>query len=264
MAAARESSDVRRPGRPRTPVPREVLVGAAVGVFADYGYGAASLDRIAEESGIRKSSLLHRFGTKEALYVEALTTVLGALGAMVSGAATGEEGFAGRLDRLSALITDYFFAEPRAARLLFREVMDRGPLFSGERGAVFEQVLGDAAAFIEAGGAAGEFDTADAADTVMSVVGIHLTYFALHTLSEQARGEPIFTIHTRPWSIAALTCRPNSVTNASAGWGVATSRVSASAAANERWRQVGARRTCISGPRDKSASQVSARVAPAT
>ena len=134
MAAARESSDVRRPGRPRTPVPREVLVGAAVGVFADYGYGAASLDRIAEESGIRKSSLLHRFGTKEALYVEALTTVLGALGAMVSGAATGEEGFAGRLDRLSALITDYFFAEPRAARLLFREVMDRGPLFSGERG----------------------------------------------------------------------------------------------------------------------------------
>ena len=172
-------------------------MGVAVGVFADHGYGAASLDRIAEEAGIRKSSLLHRFGTKEALYVEALTTVLQVLGGMVSGAATGEEGFSRRLDRLSALITDYFFSEPCAARLLLREVMDRGPLFAGPGGGVFERVLGEATAFIEAGVVAGEFDTADAADTVMSVAGIHLTYFAVHTLSEQVRGEPIFTASAR-------------------------------------------------------------------
>jgi len=197
MAARRESSDRRRAGRPRNPVPREDLIAAAVGVFADHGYSAASLDRIAEQSGIRKSSLLHRFGTKEALYLETLSTVLGQLGGMVARAATGEESFPDRLDLLSALITDYFFDEPRAARLLFREVMDQGPLFSGEGAAVFEHVLGTAISFLEAGVAAGQFNTADAADTVMSIVGIHLTYFAVHKLSEQVRGEPIFTAAAR-------------------------------------------------------------------
>ena len=82
---------------------REVLLSAAVSAFADHGYAAASLDRIAAETGIRKSSLLHRFGSKEALYLEALTIVLGNLDELVQEAAESTEDFAERLDRLSRL-----------------------------------------------------------------------------------------------------------------------------------------------------------------
>ena len=193
----RGSSRKRRAGRPRNPVSRETLLSAAVTAFADYGYMAASLDRIASETGIRKSSLLHRFGSKEALYLEALTVVLGNLDELVQEAAESTEDFAERLDRLSRLITDYLTGEPRAARLLFREVMDRGPFFSGAGGPVFLHVLNTAVSFVEAGVGAGEFRTADAADTVMSIVGIHLSYFAIHELSERVRGEPVFTVQAR-------------------------------------------------------------------
>jgi len=187
----------RRAGRPRNPVPRDVLLSAAVTAFADHGYTAASLDRIAEETGIRKSSLLHRFGSKEALYLEALAAVLGNLAELVQEAAESTEDFPERLDRLSRLITDYLTGEPRAARLLFREVMDRGPFFSGTGGPLFLHVLNTAVSFVEAGVSAGQFQTSDASDTVMSVVGIHLTYFAIHELTEQLREEPVFTVQAR-------------------------------------------------------------------
>jgi len=197
VAPSKKAPKQRRAGRPRNPVPRDVLLSAAVTAFADQGYAAASLDRIADDAGIRKSSLLHRFGSKEALYLESLSTVLGRIGEMVAAAAAGSGSFPDRLDDLSALITDYFVDEHRAARLLFREVMDRGPFFSGEGAQLFDLVLGTAVAFVEAGVAANEFDTADPADTVMSITGVHLTYFAVHELSEQVRGEPIFTEEAR-------------------------------------------------------------------
>jgi AcrR family transcriptional regulator len=161
--------------------------------FADAGYAAASLGRIAEACGIRKSSLLHRFGSKETLYLEALSTVLGRLGGMVAEAASGPGDFVDRLDRLSIVITDYLFEEPRAAALLYREVMDRGPFFVGAGGEVFRAILREAVTFLQAGIAAGELESTDPADTVMSICGLHLTYFAIQELSEAVRGEPVFT-----------------------------------------------------------------------
>tara|TARA_Y100001968_G_scaffold178614_2_gene163447 strand:+ start:307 stop:867 length:561 start_codon:yes stop_codon:yes gene_type:complete len=168
-----------------------------VTAFADRGYAASSLDRIAAETGIRKSSLLHRFGSKEVLYLEALTHVLGNLGELVQSAASGTEDFVGRLDRLSRLITDYLGDEPRAARLLFREAMDRGPFFSGPGGPLFLHVLRTAVSFIEEGVEAGAFSSSDPKDTVMSIVGLHLSYFAIHELSEQVLGAPVFEVQAR-------------------------------------------------------------------
>lgn len=202
MAAS--SKPARRAGRPRSPVPRETLIRAAVKAFADTGYAGASLDRIAEEAGIRKSSLLHRFGSKEALYLEALGTVLGSLGEMVADAARSAGSFGDRLDRLGAVISDYLSDEPRAARLLYREVMDRGPFFTGAGGLVFQQVLETAVSFLHAGTEEGTFDVPEPADAVISIVGIHLTYFATHELSEQVTGEEIFTAEARARRKAAV------------------------------------------------------------
>ncbi|MCP4873611.1 MAG: TetR/AcrR family transcriptional regulator [Proteobacteria bacterium] len=191
MAASTDTTP-RRAGRPRSPVPRETLISAAITAFANHGYAAASLDRIAEEAGIRKSSLLHRFGSKQALYLESLAAVLGNLGEMVATAATSDGSFVDRLDGLSSVITDYLSDEPRAARLLYREVMDLGPFFAGSGGDVYRQVLATAVAFVQAGSDSGVFDVGSASDTIISIVGVHLTYFATHELSEQVTGAPIF------------------------------------------------------------------------
>jgi AcrR family transcriptional regulator len=193
MKSTGKKTGRRRAGRPSNPVPREDLIRGAVTCFADLGYAASSLDRIADATGIRKSSLLHRFGSKEALYLEALSTVLGRLGEMVTDAGSGPEDFGTRLDRLSTVITEYLFEERCAATLLYREVMDRGPFFSGPGGEMFRGILRASAEFLQAGVAAGELDVEEPADTVMSICGIHLTYFAIHELSEAVRGGPIFT-----------------------------------------------------------------------
>ena len=123
----------RRPGRPSKKVPREQMLRAALQVFADEGYEGGSLERIARGVGIRKPSLLHRFGSKEALYLECVALVLGKLGALVGEAATGPKDPVARLDELSRTITRYLGEEPCAARLLLREAMDRGPLYRKHR-----------------------------------------------------------------------------------------------------------------------------------
>ncbi len=153
-------------------------------MFADHGYAGARLDDIADGAGIRKSSLLHRFGSKQTLYLEAVAWILGDLGSMVDEAASSDAGFTDRLDRLTEVITDYLGGTPAAARVLFREVMDRGPFFTGPGGQVFVSVLSTAVGFLEAGMAAGEFVEQDARQLVMSIVGVHMTWFTVDRLTE--------------------------------------------------------------------------------
>lgn len=47
---------------------RRAIVGAATGVFLDQGYGAASMDAIAEKAGVSKQTVYSHFGSKEALF----------------------------------------------------------------------------------------------------------------------------------------------------------------------------------------------------
>ncbi|NQV83465.1 MAG: TetR/AcrR family transcriptional regulator [Rhodospirillales bacterium] len=44
------------------------IVLAATGVFLDHGYGAASMDAIAEKAGVSKQTVYSHFGSKEALF----------------------------------------------------------------------------------------------------------------------------------------------------------------------------------------------------
>lgn len=157
-------------------------------MFADHGYAGARLDDIAGAAGIRKSSLLHHFGSKQALYLEALAWILGDLGSMVDEAASGPADFVARLDRLSAVITDYLGGAPAAGRVLFREVMDRGPFFVGPGGSVFETVLQTAVGFLEEGMQDGAFERQDTRQLVMSIVGVHLTWFTVGSLTATIAG----------------------------------------------------------------------------
>ena len=182
----------RGPGRPRRPVSRERLLAAAREAFAESGYSGASMAGIAERAGIRKPSLFHHFANKEALYSEAVGEALAPLGSLVAETSESESGFLARLDRLSELVVDYFGGHRAAARLLVREVLDQGPFLSrgGEQAA--GAILGAVTGFLEQGMDAGAFARRDARHLALSIIGIHLFYFAADPLSGATLSGDVF------------------------------------------------------------------------
>ncbi|GAA3290196.1 hypothetical protein GCM10020295_03980 [Streptomyces cinereospinus] len=59
----------RRPGETRT---RETILAAARACFAERGFDATSMRRIAEAAGVDQALVHHFYGTKESLFLQAL------------------------------------------------------------------------------------------------------------------------------------------------------------------------------------------------
>jgi len=169
-----------------------VLLQHAREAFAERGFAGASLAHIAECAGIRKASLFHHFESKDALYLEAIGTTLAPIGQLVAEAAVSAGDFVARLDSLSVGIARALGGEPVAARLLFRELVDRGRFLHGPGAVVVEQVLGAGQAFLQAGMDEGAIQPGNPAHLMMTLVGVHLAFFAAPDLSESMLGQSPF------------------------------------------------------------------------
>jgi AcrR family transcriptional regulator len=171
---------------------RAELLAVATRAFAANGYRGTPLGLIAENLGVRKASLFHHVKNKEALYLEVLGQILSGLEVLVSEAKLGEGEFLLRLDRLGALVVDFLASQPAAARLLYREMMDEGPFFSqgGREHAL--RTLEMAKDFLENGMVEGEIPRQDTPQLLMSIVGLHFTWFALDNLSTPLGGKDVF------------------------------------------------------------------------
>ncbi len=154
---------------------------------------------VAERGGVRKTSLFYHFGDKETLYREVVDGVVSELLGYIGGALHEAGGFAERLDRLGALVVDCLGAHPGAARLLVREMVDVGPYAAGPGRATIAATLDATATFLEAGMGAGAFRRRDPRQLALSIVGLHLFYFAAEEVSSGFSGASIFA----PEAIAA-------------------------------------------------------------
>jgi AcrR family transcriptional regulator len=133
---------------------------------------------IAARAGIRKSSLFHHFATKDELYREALMSILEEIARRVDGALDGNgEPFLNRVDATALSIQRYFGEHPVAARLLMRLFVDGGNGLDTAREAV-DRVLRSTVALVERGMNEGVVPKQDARHLAVSMVGVHLQYFA--------------------------------------------------------------------------------------
>jgi len=113
------------PSRPATP---ERLLAAAEREFARAGYQAARLEDIAAEAGIQRASLLHHFGSKEALYSAMVGRSFAALGAALAEPTLEPGRFERRLERLVRAFAEFVDARPALARIILRELIgEAGP-----------------------------------------------------------------------------------------------------------------------------------------
>uniref|UniRef100_UPI002B26AEA8 TetR family transcriptional regulator n=1 Tax=Marinovum sp. TaxID=2024839 RepID=UPI002B26AEA8 len=75
QGAARRTAE----GKSRTRIQlrnRELILQAALQVFSQYGFRGATLDQIANESGLSKPNLLYYFPSKEAMHQDLLQALL--------------------------------------------------------------------------------------------------------------------------------------------------------------------------------------------
>lgn len=181
-------STPRKAGRPKDPVPRATLLELASRAFAARGYAGASMARIAESAGIRKSSLFHHFSSKEALYDEVFSVTMDGFDELLARTLAVTGPFPERLDRLTVALTEHLATHPTVARLLMRELASGGVVLDRPGRARVETTLRATVALFEAAMEAGEMPRQDGAHLVLTLVGLHLTAFAAPDVSAALLG----------------------------------------------------------------------------
>ena len=105
---------------------RTGILDAALAVFSQRGYHAASIDDIASEAGVSKALIYEHFASKKELYADLIARNARELNQRVAGALVGVEVESG-VGRLATGLEAFFaFVEERrdAWRMLFRETTD--------------------------------------------------------------------------------------------------------------------------------------------
>lgn len=128
-AQPRRSSSVDRPRRRAHNVATtERMLAAAEEEFAQHGFEAARLSDIAVRVGLARSSILHYFETKHALYAAVIRTAFLRLGEALALDLDGRDPLDARVVRAAEGLVLFLEARPSLAKIILREVLDeQGP-----------------------------------------------------------------------------------------------------------------------------------------
>jgi AcrR family transcriptional regulator len=157
---------------------RAAVFKAAAVEFADRGYAAAGVDRIADRARVNKAMLYYHFGSKEGLYVEILRDMFRSVGAraraIADGAGTAEE----KLDVWIATIVSEASARPWFPPIMLREIASGAPHFDAETIGMMEAVFRAVRDIIVQGQRDGAFRRVDPLLTHLTIMPAILIFFA--------------------------------------------------------------------------------------
>src|SRR5687767_13313823 len=117
---------------------------AAADEFAERGYDAAGVDRIAARARVNKAMIYYHYGSKLGLYVEVLRDMFRAVGVRARAIADGPGSPEAKLDTWIATIVEEAAARPWFPPIMLREIASGGPHFDpetlGMMNAVFDTI----------------------------------------------------------------------------------------------------------------------------
>ena len=169
------------------PLTARRILAAAEEHFAAQGMAGARTDEIAAAAHANKAMLYYYFGDKRRLHRAVMENLLRQLRNITFGAAASKNS---SRDRLTAWVNGYFdflATHPNYPRLVQREVMETSKIewIVREYFRPFHKRL---TGLIEDGVASGEFRKVDAHQTVFTLVGMTVFYFASAPVMSRVTG----------------------------------------------------------------------------
>jgi AcrR family transcriptional regulator len=111
---------------------RERILQAAMAVFAERGYAAASMDEIARRAGSSKGGVYFHFANKQAIFEALIAELVTMLESAVRASIAGAHGALARVDAALATVISIFSAQRGLTHLLLVEVNGLGHPFDQE------------------------------------------------------------------------------------------------------------------------------------
>jgi AcrR family transcriptional regulator len=162
--------------------PRQRILDVALELLAEHGYGGASLQQVADGVGLHKSSLFHHFRSKEELAREVYRGLVERLLKRLEPLLAEDPP---RLETLLAALdaaVDHFAAEPAAARLLMRLMVEPPQgvgSFDAPDGEGIYRVLALVGEWLARARAARVIRTVPVRHTILNLMGLVLLYPAV-------------------------------------------------------------------------------------
>jgi TetR/AcrR family transcriptional regulator len=157
---------------------RAAILRAAALEFAERGYDAARVDRIALKARLNKAMLYYHFGSKRALYLEVLREVFGAVGARARAIADGPGDAPAKLDRWIATIVEEAGSRPWFPPIMLHEIASGAPHLDPGTFAMMNAVFAAVRDVIVQGQREGAFRDADPLLTHLTIMPPVLIFFA--------------------------------------------------------------------------------------
>jgi len=106
---------------------RDRILDAAGQLFAEQGFGGATVDEIARRAGVNKAMLYYHVGDKAALFAEVVGSQVGRIRGLVSAAVSASTDPRARLAAIPRAFASAVREHPYLPQLMLREITAGGP-----------------------------------------------------------------------------------------------------------------------------------------